>query len=308
MMYSLTRLNTFTAQNYKTVIFPHLQPLLRNLSSDDSLVAIGAACSDQPVGLILAEVWPEEHDEYSAEVRSIFVAASHRCSGIGTALLTAMEDELRQRGCRSVILVYPTGKPTTPALERLQQKCQWSPPQPRMLVCQTTPKKMMDAPWMYRHSLPTSFSTFLWSELTKDEKRIIQRQQQAERWYPEALSPFQDEEFIEPLNSLGLRYQEEVVGWMITHRYAPDTIRYTALFVRQEFHKMGRAIPLLAEAIYLQNSSKIPLGIFVIDLENEPMCRFMRRRMSPYIISITETRSSVKLLRANTLVPLAQSA
>ena len=166
----------------------------------------------------------------------------------------------------------------------------------------------MDAPWMHKYSLPTSFSAFLWSELTKNERMIIQQKQEAEQWYPESLSPFQDEEIIEPLNSLGLRYKGEVVGWMITHRLTPDTIRYTSLFIRQDFQNLGRAIPLLAKAIYLHNSSKVTKGIFVVEIENKPMCRFVKRRMAPYLTSITETRETFKLLQGNTLLALEQSA
>jgi len=307
-MYSIIRLNSSTAQNYKSMTFPCLQPFLENLSTNGSLVAIGAVCSDQPIGLALADVREDTNGDYSAEVLSIFVVSSHRCRGIGTALLTAIENELYQRCCRKVLLVYRTGKPTTQALESLLQKRQWSPPQPRLLMYQATPKRMMDAPWMHKYSLPTSFSAFLWSELTKNERMIIQQKQEADQWYPESLSPFQDEEIIEPLNSLGLRYKGEVVGWMITHRLTPDTIRYTSLFIRQDFQNLGRAIPLLAKAIYLHNSSKVTKGIFVVEIENKPMCRFVKRRMAPYLTSITETRETFKLLQGNTLLALEQSA
>lgn len=308
MIYSLIFLNAFTAQKYKVMTFPYLQPLLENLGSDSSIVAIGATCSDQPIGLVLGKVGSDEYGKDSAEVLSIFVATSYRRRGISTALLTAMEDELHQRGCRKALIVYPIGKPTTPAFESLLQKCQWSQPEPRSLVYQSTLEKIMNAPWLYKYSLPNSFSTFLWNEITEDEKIAIQNKQEAERWYPEELSPFKDEDMVEPLNSLGLRYMGEVVGWMSTHRFLPDTIRYTALFVRKDLQRMGRAIPLLAEAIHIQNSSRIPKGIFVVDLGNERMCSFMKNRMAPYMTSITETRGAVKLLQRNTLLSLKHSA
>jgi GNAT superfamily N-acetyltransferase len=298
-MYSLIRLNTFTATKYKVMTFPALQPLLENFVTNDSIVAIGAAYSEHPIGLALAKVGSDEQGEDSAEILSIFVAASHRCRGIGKALLTAMEDELYQRGCRKILLVYRTGKPTTPALECLLQQCQWSTPQTRLLMFQATPKRMMEAPWIHKVSLPTSFSIFLWTELTKTERMIIQHNQEIKQWYPESLSPFQDEEIIESSNSLGLRYKGEIVGWMITHRFAPDTIRYTALFVRQDFQKMGRAISLLAKAINLHNSSNIPEGLFVVDPENKFMLRFVNRHMAPYLTSTTETRGTYKSLGEN---------
>jgi GNAT superfamily N-acetyltransferase len=292
-MYSLTTLNVFTAVNYATMTFPSYRPLLQALKPGGSIVAIGAATPEQPVGLALAEILP---NGYSAKVLSIFVDTHHRCTGIGRELLTHLEQVLLQRGCISANLVYTVGKPTTSALERLLQNCNWNPPLLRMLVCKAKIKKVMEAPWMHRYSLPFSFTTFPWCNLTQDERAAILLKQEVEQWYPEILSPFTEEEKMEPLNSLGLRYQGEVVGWMIAHRIAPDTIRYTSLFVKREFQQMGRAIPLLAEAIKLHYSSGIPDAIWTVLQDNAPMLGFVRRRLSPYTTWITESRATLKLL------------
>jgi GNAT superfamily N-acetyltransferase len=292
-MYLLIRLNVFTAVNYATMTFPYYQPLLQTLKPGGSIVAIGAATQEQPVGLALAQISP---DGDFAKVLSIFVDASHRCTGVGTALLTHLEQVLLQQGCTSANLVYTTGKPTTPALECLLQKCGWSSPELRTFIGKATAKRVMEAPWMHRYSLPSTFTIFPWCQLTPDERIAILRQQEAEEWYPENLSAFAQEENIELLNSLGLRYKGQVVGWMITHRIAPDTIRYTSLFVKKELQQMGRAIPLLAESIKLQYSSGIPNCIWMVLSDNAPMLSFMRRRLAPYMNEAVESRGSFKLL------------
>ncbi|NET42698.1 hypothetical protein [Okeania sp. SIO2B3] len=46
--------------------------------------------------------------------------------------------------------------------------------------------------------------------------------------YPTSLSPFGNTP-AEPLNSLGLRYETQLVGWMVTHRVATDAIRYSTM-------------------------------------------------------------------------------
>ena len=48
----------------------------------------------------------------------------------------------------------------------------------------------------------------------EERNRIIDQKEK----YPAVLSPFQEEERIEPSTPIGLRYNNEVVGWMITHR------------------------------------------------------------------------------------------
>jgi hypothetical protein len=103
---------------------------------------------------------------------------------------------------------------------------------------------------------------------------------------------------MEPLNSLGLRGMDGVVGWVITHRIAPATVRYTALFVDERVRRLGHGIALLAEAMRRQMGAlgDDSVGTFGVWLHNAPMIRFVRRRMAPYLISMAETRSARKQL------------
>ncbi|MCA1991845.1 MAG: GNAT family N-acetyltransferase [Coleofasciculus sp. S288] len=291
-MYTLNLLINSTATQYEKLTFPIFRSLLHNLELNPSIIAIGASCLGQPIGLAIAQIHP---DSNSAEILSLFVASSYRCRGVGTALLTRLESELSQRGCRKAELVYTTGKPTTPALEHLLHKCHWALPQPRMLVCKTT-EKMMDAPWMNRYSLPPTFTIFPWTDLTENERLSIQKRQAEKPWIPQDLIPFQYEENLESLNSLGLLYKGEVVGWILTHRIDSNTIRYTCSFVQQEFQRMGRMIPLLVEAIKRQYQAKIFNAIWAVSVNRTAMGDFVKRRMANYMESIEESRGTFKLL------------
>jgi hypothetical protein len=165
-----------------------------------------------------------------------------------------------------------------------------------MLLCKSNAERIGKTPWLDRYTLPDEFTIFPWAELTAQERQTIEQRQQVESWYPPVLTPFQEEDRLEPLNSLGLRYQGQVVGWMITHRVAPDTIQYTSLFIQQEFQQLGRTIALIAEAIKRQIAGGVPYGIFMIDVENKTMVKFFRRRLQPYMTSLTEARCSRKNL------------
>lgn len=290
-MYTLNLLTASTAIPYERLTFPIFRSLLFHLDSNPSLVAVGASSLGQPVGLAIAQI---DSDSTSAEILSLFVIAAYRCNGIGTALLTRLESELSHRGCKQAELVYITGKSTTPILEHLLQKCHWTVPQPRMLVCKTT-EKMVDAPWMNRYNLPSSFTIFPWTDLTEDERLAIQKRQAEEPWIPQDLIPFQYEKTLEPLNSLGLRYKGEVVGWVITHRLDSNTIRYTCSFVQQELQRMGRMIPLLVEAIKRQYKAKIFKAIWAVPVSRPAMLNFVKRRMADYMESLEESKGSFKV-------------
>lgn len=304
-MYTFNCLDhAFAAISYQPFTFALYRSRLQALKFASSTVAIAAAdASNQPIGLALADIRP---DGQSAEVLSIFVKPSHRQQGVGTALLTHLAAELRARGCTTAHLVYTTGQPTTSALERLLQKDHWSLPQPRMLVCRSTTDKIANAPWMQRQTLPSAYQIFPWQEITPAECLAIQQTQATSPWIPKDLYPFQLEENLETLNSLGLRYQGQVVGWMITHRLAPDTIRYSFGFIRQDLQKMGRLIFLIANAVQLQiNAETIPNMICAVSCDRAPMMQFVSKHMAPYLTTIEQTRGCYKLLVQTSNQPTA---
>lgn len=291
--YSLTELKGLAWLQYLEMTFPSYQPALQSVQFDDSIIAIGASVEQKPVGLGLARFYPEEE---AAIILSIFVEFPYRCQGIGTALLAYLEQVFKQRGCRYVELVYTSDQTTTPSLEHILKKAGWTPPELRVLICKAIKEQMIQASWLHKYSLPAGFTIFPWSDLTEAERSSILEKQNTQAWYPEVLSPFLEEDKIEPLNSLGLRYQKEVIGWMITHRLAPDTIRYSSFFVKKELQKVGRGIPLLAESIKIQCSSHIPYGMWTVAKDNPAMLSFVKRRMASYMMSIKESRGVSKVL------------
>ncbi|MGK7874459.1 MAG: GNAT family N-acetyltransferase [Xenococcaceae cyanobacterium] len=290
-MYSI--LDSSTAPAYERMTFPLFRPLLSDLEPGGDIVAVGASSLDEPIGLALAEIQPDG----MAEVLSLFVKDTHRNVGIGTALLTHLEQVLSQRGCTKAHIVYVTGKSTTPALEHLLEKSNWSKPETRMLLCKADIKSL-NAPWikMYK-TLPSSFTIFPWCELTDEERIAIQQQQEKEPWIPEQLIPFQYEEDMESLTSFGLRYQGQVVGWLITHRIALDTIRYTCGWVREDLQKTGCLFALLVKAHKRQVRAKIPKAIWTVPMQYSNNVRFQKYQME-YLTSVEETRGSFKTLVA----------
>ncbi|MDZ8106205.1 MAG: GNAT family N-acetyltransferase [Nostoc sp. DedQUE12a] len=292
-MYTVARLQNFgCAFLYSSLTYPLYRSRLQTLTLEGNTIAIGASVSDKPVGLALAEILGDG----SAKVLSLFVEPSFRCLGIGTALLNALEKELTFRNCTSIEIVYTLEQPTTLALQRLLQKRNWPSAKPRMLICKTTTDDMINAPWMKLSRLPASYEIFPWMEITPQERVALKKQQEEKQWMASDAIPFDYEQDLEPLNSIGLRYKGEVVGWLITHRTAPDTIRYTCSYVRPDIQKMGRIIPLYIRATQLQMEAGIKRGTWTVSLMHTSMIAFVKKHMGPYLISLEQSMGSSKLL------------
>ena len=144
--------------------------------------------------------------------------------------------------------------------------------------------------------IPNDYTIFPWHNLTATEREVIKQQIKTDPLVAR-FNPFLEEDKLEPLNSLGLRYQDRVVGWVITHRIAPDTIRYTQMFVAPDTQPLSRSALLLAKAIQLQVEAKqATKGTFRVDLDNKPMVKFLHRRLAPYLEDIRKAWTVSKCL------------
>lgn len=281
-------------RQYGDLTFPNLARLISTRSLREPLIAVVARHQNTIAGMALAELRPDG----SAELLSLYVQPPHRGRGVGSALLANLERALAGQGVAALDLVYRDEWSDAAQLERILARAGWMPPVARMLLCKATTTSIAAAPWLAENRMPAGFSVFPWVELSAAEKQAILARQAHEPWFPQVLTPFQEEQRLEPLNSLGLRHEDEVVGWMVTHRLAPDTIQYTSLFVRPPFQGLGRAVPLLAAAIRRQCETDILNGIFQVEVANQPMVRFVERRMRPYLVGLTTARVSRKTLPA----------
>ena len=275
---------------YQHLTYPVYRPQLLEAVQSGALVAVAATDGTRAVGLALAR-YPK--DSRRGVVLSLYVSPQHRRRGLGKTMFGMLGDELRRRGCLEAQATFMDGTPSTPAVERILSHHGWSPPLERMRVCTATRDSIVSLPWLHDLSLPESFESFPWSTLKAGERQALLEQEASDPRYPEFLSPFREEHLIEPLNSLGLRYQGQVVGWLITHRIASDTIRYTSLFVREDLRALGRAIPLIARAIRLQlEDGRAGKGTFAVFVQNRAMTSFIQRRLAPHLATIRKSWES----------------
>ncbi len=276
------------AARFGGLIFPPPDKLDRQSAFQESLVGVVALHEGRPVGLALAGLSP---DGSRSELLSLFVARERRNQGAATALLERTEAALAARGCISVEARYRTSWPEHGAFEKVLRKRGWDAPRTAQHLFKMESDRIGQAPWLAAADvpLPPEYEVFPWLDLTAAERRAILEEQARTPWFPPVLSPFQMEDRVEPMNSMGLRRHGAVVGWIITHRMRPELIQCTSLFVREGVPR-GRIITLLAEAIRRQCRARVPLMGFIVEASNAEMLRFAERRMKPYIVSQGEVR------------------
>ena len=295
-MYYLKHIDNFgTAFFFQALTFSVYRELLSTEKLKKSVIAIGASeRSNQPAGLILAQIEPNKH---SIELLSIYVKSHLRSQGMANAMLGRLEEESLRRGIKSVHCSYTTGQPSIIALEKLFKKRDWTRPQIRQFIYKCD-RKILNALWLHQeYNLPSSFSFFLWKDITSEEKRKIMERQETERWIPQDLIPFQYEKSFEPLISIGLRYQDEIVGWLITHRIINNTIRYTCGFVQKELQAFGLIFPLYIEVAKRQ-ASFFPSynASWAVPIAHKSMVSFAQKNLAPFTISSEQSKYSSKRL------------
>lgn len=282
-MFQLVSLEHSKVKDFETLTFQHLLPRLKQIDNDPNLIAFGAESIYGAMGLIIAHV---DQKLKRAEILSIYVRSEHRQKGIGTALLAEIESCLHEAGCDTVKLSYYSGKKVTSVLEAFLKKKEWTEPVVQTFIYKTDIKAIANAPWTRALQFPKNMETFMWSNLSEWEKDQLRNSTSIE--YPSYLSPFKNEEVIDPFISIGLRTDTEIIGWSMVHHVSEDTRLYDSLFVESRYQHQGSAINLLAASIQLQVAANIPFGMFAVNTTNKVMKRLVDRWFEPYTISVTK--------------------
>lgn len=255
---------------------------------------MGAVAFGRPVGLIIVT---SDANTGEGSVLSLYVLPAYRGRGIARALLNRVEDLARVQGLRKLKFKYTKERKDPFDPGAFLEKLGWSALDAEWIVargyvppCRDNPRIVRS---MYFHKDVQPFS---WLELRPEERSFLRSKVGEEDWYPEYLSPFVYEDRIEPLTSMGLRYQGEVVGWLVCHRMSADVIRYTSLFARRDLAARGHTVRLLLKAFRDQMESGIPIATLQMRPDNEPMVKMVDRLISPYLESYYVSGVSNKAL------------
>ena len=289
---------------YAAMTFPAYRHLLAGVPAPRHLdaanappvqpLAIALTVENEPSGLALAEL-PLEGDT-EPELLSLWVTPQLRGRGLGLLLTAAVEQAVAQRGFGRLHAVYTTGKPSTPAVERIFTRRGWSQPSLRTVLVRFTVEDLERIPWM-RLGIRRGFEALPWAEVTPEEKAALKASDAATGWIAPDLRPWDfDAEGYEPVTSLALRHRGAIVGWVINHVIGPGFLRYTCSFVHPDLGRRGLLITLYAESLRRMRRTSFTKGTLVAPAHHPAMVAFVRRRCAPYVSMTAETRGTFKIL------------
>lgn len=259
------------------------------------MLLVGASIHGTPIGIGIASVMKYTHQ---VDIHHLFVLPEYRQQHIGTALFDRLLEEAKRLGGRSCFLSYPLGQPSTSAIEKIFLKAGWMT-RPLLIRC-TYDVLNFYMPWATdeEYPYPEGYEEIMWKELSDEEKELLRRRQE-QGAHPFYVSPFIQEERIEPLNSLVLRYQGEMIGWMMTHRIDVETIRYTTLYVERHVKHRGWVMAqLLSHSMRRHLAQPTPWAILDIPLlyVSSAWLRFAEKRLFPYAATVVRYNEASTVL------------
>ena len=257
-----------------------------------------ARVGERPVGLVLGEL-PLDPDG-TPEMLSLFVIPEARRSGIGRALVAALEAEVARRGFDGIATVYTAGKPAIAGLERILWQRQWLAPETRTISVRFPPEAALASDLFAERrmaALAHGLELFPWRDLGADEKERIRAGHEKRPWITPALAFWRFETAgFDADSSVGARLRGEVVGWVLNHKVAPGVVRFTCSFMRKDVSRRGRIVPLYRESLRRLAAAGCRQATFVTPVIYPNMIRFIQRWLVPVADFVGETRGSRKRL------------
>lgn len=263
---------SWVREHMKDLIFPDVTKKANRLQKN--FKGVMAKSGDKAVGLVLGL-----SDQKGANFRilSLKVNPQNQNQKIATRMLLALEQSLKKEGFKSIDLQYRSHWPTIPILKKLFIRLSWHEPIFSLRICQSLIEQAFPV-FHTNHKLPEGYEFTSWEEVTNDEKEKIKQKHASAKWYPEDVSPFQLEHIIEPRTSVALRFQGEIVGWLVMHQITKETLEYTALFVDEAHRSFKIGHLLMGEGIQRQaKQGQFPKYLFTAKAENKTMVRFIDR-------------------------------
>ena len=293
-MVHFLKISSSNARDFSSLTYSNLRDKLVHIDTTDSTFAIGAAIFKKPVGMVLALV---NQPSYRGTIESLYVVNNYRDQGIGTTLMRMIEEQLAQKGCKELQLNYR--KPDDvedDVIERIIRKGGWEKPKDVNTLFKLKDwQKVLDASWA-NVRMPSSCQVFRWCDLGNEDMRRLKEDEKRVSNEEEYFSPFVEADFDSD-SSLGLRYNGQVIGWMITRRLSQDVIAFSNLYVKKDFQGRIFGPLILAESIRIAHDNKIPKAIFVVRNANKRMLGLSNRHLKKFSYEIRLGYNSVKILK-----------
>lgn len=290
----------FTVEDVNQTRLAFYQPLLaedvlqfRIHGEEKQSIYSGVHFNGQPVGIAIATI---KKDGDVAELIYIYVRKKFRRFGIGSSLIQHLEQRLNVASCTMYSTSFVRGINGSDGLEKFFSKNEYHLAGTDMFIFNMTlQEQYLALPWMKNIQLPRHFTIFPWGELTDQDRMDILAGKND--WYPATLDPLQYKEKIERDTSLGLKYKNDIIGWLITYYTASNKLEYANLFTKHHFQTRGRGIALMMKAmeLQLQKRPEDQQLYFRVAADNQRMLTFLEKRVEPFVAM--ERQERIKMVK-----------
>jgi hypothetical protein len=281
-------LSSAVLKDYRAMLDERNWRYLKN-NSDPNIIVLGVLKDDVPIGIASGEVFKDleifQRASARGEIYQIFIKPEEINSVLINDLLNQLEQFFKSANCVAVSVIITPSEIT----ESVLKERGWIGPRSHVATYHFDAPSFT-APWyetIFKIPLPEGFEIFKWKDIKKSEWEAVKTQAK-QGILSEEINPLNIYAGpVETLNSLGLRYHNEIIGWIITHR-VKNALRYTSFFIQPAFQKLGLAPRLLAESMKLQQKSPIKVAMMEINMRLvEPSwLRFIDKHLAPYSQSI----------------------
>jgi len=223
-----------------------------------SQIALAALENLKPIALLVAS----EQTGEPWQIHSFYIEPEHRDKGLEEKLLKKLEKELP---IQAKMVVFNYKFSDSPYFDPHLEKLGWEGKRPVMADCFYDNIRDFHPPWFEKPLiLPPEFEIFFWKELKPEESELIKNWANT-RQIPPIIDPFQGDGSFEPTTSLGLRYNGEIVGWMVNRLLPPSTLLYLCFYMRHDLQSKGYSMQLLKRSIQLQQMGPIKSAYFFVN-------------------------------------------
>jgi ribosomal protein S18 acetylase RimI-like enzyme len=270
--------------------FPPIRKKVKSIPIYEPYIGVWALKNKTIIGLILAD----RNKNNVSELFSFYVIPDERNKGVGTKLLSLLENTLREKGMKSLQTRYRTDWKSLSIIEKILKSNLWYDPITLLHIFNIEIKHFPKFAWP-DVKLSRDYSIFNWKELLPSEKDLIKKAQQNKQ-IPLEFNPFQNETKICMPVSFGLRYKGTIVGWNLAYSLKPDTIELNNLYIFPDFRNIGSGISLLNKSFNEQYKLSIPHTIWITKADNTPILKIVKRIAGQYLDKNIELRIAKKTL------------
>lgn len=240
---------------------------------EEDILAYGAKYENIPCGAIFARL-KRKPDEIECEIKSFFVLPFFRKKGVGSELLNALQNKLKQLNIKKIKVNAITSEKNIELLEEFLIKRGFSKAKLLTEVYLFDPKVLINENKLIKSILNSDFELPEKVELlpkTEVREELLEKVRNKEGIdYPDVLSPFANEfNLDDECTQFAVFDDKEIVGWMTALRTPGNSILYRSLFVREDYRKSALGYFIFNSIIKLHTERYVDKKIlYAIDLDN----------------------------------------